>query len=112
MDDNYAYRLSFFDICGKSTNLKLATKYCVGATVAIIMFDSTRRSSFEKSELWIAEVEKCYIPIKILIGNKIDIATEKKGSADQITKVEALGMAKKYGMEYFETWYIPIYNYT
>ena len=100
MDDNYAYKFSFFDVCGKPTNLKLASKYCVGSTVAIIMFDATRRSTFEKSELWIAEMEKCGAPIKLLIGNKIDQANEKKG--DQVSKIEALGLARKYGMEYFE----------
>ena len=104
MDDNYAYKFSFFDVCGKPTNLKLATKYCVGSTVAIILFDSTRRSTFEKAELWIAEMEKCAIPIKILLGNKIDLANEKKSGEDQITKIEALGLARKYGMEYFEVW--------
>ena len=64
------------------------------------MFDATRRSSFERAELWITEVEKCSPPLKLLIGNKIDLANERKG--EQITKVEAVGMARKHGMEYFE----------
>ena len=105
VDDNYAYKFSFFDVCGKPTNLKLATKYCVGSTVAIVLFDTTRHSTFEKAELWIAEVEKCAIPIKILLGNKMDLANEKKPGAELVSKVEALGLARKYGMEYFEIWY-------
>lgn len=51
-------------------------------------------------------MEKCAVPIKILLGNKIDLANEKKAGTDNITKIEALGLAKKYGMEYFEIWYI------
>ena len=49
-------------------------------------------------------MEKCAIPIKLLLGNKIDLANEKKGGGEQITKIEALGLARKYGMEYFEVW--------
>ena len=52
-------------------------------------------------------MEKCAIPIKILLGNKVDLANEKK--SEQITKIEALGLARKYGMEYFETWYSLVY---
>jgi len=68
--------------------------------VAIILFDANKRSTFEKAELWITEMEKCGAPIKLLIGNKIDLANDKK--TDQVTKIEALGLARKYGMEYFE----------
>lgn len=47
------------------------------------------------------ESEKCEIPIRILVGNKTDLYTNTKGS---VSKSEASGLAKKYGMEYFETY--------
>ena len=50
------------------------------------------------------ECEKCDTPIKILVGNKIDLVMTKKNLINPVTKVEALGLARKYGMEYFETW--------
>jgi len=38
------------------------------------MFNITKRSSFEKVEQWIQECEKCDVPIKILVGNMVDLA--------------------------------------
>eukprot|EP00826_Nyctotherus_ovalis_P059529 TRINITY_DN8287_c0_g2_i3.p3 TRINITY_DN8287_c0_g2~~TRINITY_DN8287_c0_g2_i3.p3 ORF type:complete len:147 (+),score=55.17 TRINITY_DN8287_c0_g2_i3:73-513(+) len=60
----------------------------------------TRHSTFERAETWISEIEKCSAPLKLLIGNKIDQANEKKG--EQVTKAEAVGLARKHGMEYVE----------
>ena len=34
-------------------------------------FKVSKRSSFEKIEAWINENEKCDIPIKLLVGNKV-----------------------------------------
>jgi len=39
----------------------------------------------------------------VLVGNKIDLAQTKKGGPNPVTKVEALSLARQYGMEYFET---------
>jgi hypothetical protein len=54
-------------------------------------------------EQWINECEKCDAPIRILVGNKIDLVMTKKSVVSPVTKVEGLGLARKYGMEYFET---------
>ena len=77
------------------------------------MFNITKRSSFEKIEQWINECDRCDVPIKILVGNMIDLAqgpnTQQKNKAgaaasnNPVTKVEAIALARKYGMEYFET---------
>lgn len=47
------------------------------------------------------ESGKCEIPVRILVGNRVDLYTNTKGA---VTKSEAIGLAKKYGIEYFETW--------
>lgn len=41
------------------------------------------------------------MPVRILIGNKVDLYANIKGA---VSKSEAVGLAKKYDMEYFETW--------
>ena len=64
---------------------------------------ASKRSTFEKMEQWINECEQCEAPFKVLIGNKIDLVMAKKNITSPVTKVEGLGLAKKYGMEYFET---------
>ena len=38
-----------------------------------------------------------------MVGNKIDLSMTKKNLINPVTKVEAIALARKYGMEYFET---------
>jgi hypothetical protein len=52
--------------------------------------------------------------MKILVGNKVDLYSTSKNA---VTKADAISLAKKYGMEYFETCSIgdssitPIFDY-
>lgn len=101
---------------GKERHHKYVHKYVNGSTAIIYLFDITKRPTFERIEQWITECERaCEIPIKILVGNKVDIiqavgsnAQGKLAKAAQqvtnpVTKPEAINVARKYGMEYFET---------
>jgi hypothetical protein len=58
----------------------------------------TKRQSFENIEKWIQINEKANPPIKILVGNKVDLYPTSKNT---VTKQDAVSLAKKYGMEYF-----------
>ena len=51
-------------------------------------------------ERWIQECEKVEILTKVLLGNKYDLAGKK--DTQVVSKTEAMGLAGKYGMEYFE----------
>ena len=62
------------------------------------MFDVTKRQSLENVEKWIQINEKANPPIKILVGNKVDLYSTTKNT---VPKAEANALAKKYGMEYF-----------
>uniref|UniRef100_A0A7S3HYK6 Uncharacterized protein n=1 Tax=Favella ehrenbergii TaxID=182087 RepID=A0A7S3HYK6_9SPIT len=93
---------------GRERHHKYIHKYVNGSTAALFMFNITKRSSFEKVEQWINEVERCECPIKILVGNMVDLASgpnmqKNKAASNPVTKVEAIALARKYGMEYFET---------
>jgi len=99
---------------GKERHHKYIHKYVNGSTAVLYMFNITKRSSFEKVEQWINECDRCEVPIKILVGNMIDLAQGQQNAAlskgksgavasNPVTKVEAIAMARKYGMEYFET---------
>ena len=102
---------------GKERHHKYVHKYVNGSTAIIYLFDVTKRPTFERIEQWITECERaCEIPIKILVGNKIDIMQANQGMGggqvsqkkaqqviNPVTKNEATNMARKYGMEYFET---------
>jgi len=96
---------------GKERHHKYVHKYVNGSTAIIYLFDISKRPTFERIEQWITECERaCEIPIKILVGNKIDLLKEsgkgqgkKQEVTNPVTKVEAINLARKYGMEYFET---------
>jgi len=110
IDDAYQYKIVYFDMPGKERHHKYIHKYVNGSTACLFMFNITKRSSFEKVEQWINECDRCDVPIKILVGNMVDLANTQsksttaggKGSTP-VTKVEAITLARKYGMEYFET---------
>ena len=113
IDDAYQYKIVYFDMPGRERHHKYIHKYVNGSTACLFMFNITKRSSFEKVEQWINECDRCEVPIKILVGNMIDLASgpnaqkNKSGAAggsnSPVTKVEAIALARKYGMEYFET---------
>ena len=102
---------------GKERHHKYVHKYVNGSTAIIYLFDVTKRPTFERIEQWITECERaCEIPIKILVGNKVDIMQANQGMGggatsskktqqvvNPVMKNEAINMARKYGMEYFET---------
>lgn len=98
---------------GKERHHKYIHKYALGSTAILFLFNITKRTSFEKMEQWIQECSKCDVPIKILVGNMVDLAQAQQqsviskggkalGSA-HVSKVEAIALARKYDMEYFET---------
>eukprot|EP01017_Pseudomicrothorax_dubius_P015019 TRINITY_DN1748_c0_g2_i1.p1 TRINITY_DN1748_c0_g2~~TRINITY_DN1748_c0_g2_i1.p1 ORF type:complete len:162 (+),score=32.96 TRINITY_DN1748_c0_g2_i1:235-720(+) len=100
MDDNTLYKINYWELPGSLKNSSYFFRYCLGASAAVYMFDVAKRSSFEKIETWILENQKCDIPINVLVGNKIDLMGQSKQT---VSKSEAVGLARKYGMEYFET---------
>lgn len=60
----------------------------------------TKRQSFENVEKWIQINEKANPPLKLLVGNKVDLYSTSKNT---VSKADATTLAKKYGMDYFET---------
>lgn len=106
IDDAYQYKIVYFDMPGKERHHKYIHKYVNGSTACIYLFNIAKRSSFEKLERWITETESCDTPIRILVGNMVDLTTNPqtaKNLIDPVSKVEAASLARKHNMEYFET---------
>jgi GTPase SAR1 family protein len=59
---------------GKERHHKYIHKYVNGSTAVLYLFNVVKRSTFERVEQWINETERCETPIKILVGNKVDLA--------------------------------------
>lgn len=63
----------------------------------------SKRKTFERVENWIQETASCNAPVKILVGNKIDLVmTKKTPKGTNVTKSEGEALGKKYGIDYFE----------
>ena len=78
----------------------LITRYYRNADGIILVYDITRRQTFENVNLWINEV-RTYVgldKVKVaLIGNKLD-----KSSSREVTAAEGRAMADRYRMSFTE----------
>jgi len=66
----------------------------------MIVYDVTDPESFKAVEMWMGEIEKFAAAgvSKLLIGNKCDLATERK-----VTTEQGQALAKHYGIKFLET---------
>lgn len=93
-------KLTIWDTAGQERFRTLTSSYYRGAQGVVMVYDVTRRDSFENLEQWLKEV-KLYSPnngegvIKLLVGNKIDL--ERK-----VPREEAEAWARSQGMLFLE----------
>ena len=88
-------KLTIWDTAGQERFKSTAFKALKAAQGVIIVFDVTKRETFEHVDVWLQE--EVLEPNLILSGNKIDLDNR------QVTKEEAEKYAKKLNMAYFET---------
>ena len=93
------YRITLWDTAGQERFRSLPNKYYQNADGVLLLFDVSKKSSFENVDIWLDDTK---INIKndsktkiFLIGNKIDLKRV-------VTKEEAIKKANECGMEYFE----------
>ena len=73
VNDNLLYKITYWEIPGKERHLKFINHYCLGATMAFVLYDTCKQSSLDKAEKIMQSIESCEIPFKILVGNKVII---------------------------------------
>lgn len=94
-------KLTIWDTAGQERFRTLTSSYYRGAQGVVMVYDVTRRDSFENLEQWLKEV-KLYSPnngesvVKLLVGNKIDLAER------QVDREEAEAWARSQGMLFLE----------
>jgi len=88
-----------WDLGGQESFRSLRKLYLEGANGALVIYDCTKRSSFEKLEDWILDFKDARgdEPL-ILIGNKTDLTDTIK-----VQESEGVELAKKYNMEFILT---------
>lgn len=97
---NSKVRLVIWDIAGQEQFKRMRKVYLKNAEAAIIVFDITNRTSFERAEEWYQDILDYAAPgvIAVLVGNKIDL-----GELREVTREEGIEKAKKLGITYIET---------
>ena len=90
--------LKLFDTAGEEKFGTLRSYYYRGAQGAIVVFDLTRRKSFDWLNEWLKQVYiNCGKISHILVGNKIDLPDR------EVTMNEAEKYASSKGLSYIET---------
>ena len=94
------FKITYWELPGKERHLNFLNNYCLGAAVAIILFDTTKSSSLERAEKILKSIENCDIPIKFLVCNKMDLLNTKQNIISPVVQQDAETIAKNHGCEY------------
>lgn len=97
--DKYRVKLQIYDTAGQERFRSITSSYYRDADALLLVFDVTNRTSFENTRNWLAQVrEYAKDTVQItLVGNKIDLATQRKVTTD-----EGKQLAQAYNIAYIE----------
>ncbi|KAJ6780679.1 hypothetical protein PWT90_01339 [Aphanocladium album] len=101
-------KLSLWDTAGQETYKSVTRSYFRGASGALLVFDLSRRQTFEHVTDWLNDLRQIAEPdiVVVLVGNKADLTTSSDGEDNkrQVTRQEAEEWARRNGiLEYVET---------
>ena len=94
------YKVLFYDTAGQEKYRSIAFNLMKGAEGIILMYDITKRKTFESITEWVESIKEAKgenFPV-VLVGNKCDLKEER-----EIDKEEGENEAKKNGFLFFET---------
>ncbi|QSZ32702.1 hypothetical protein DSL72_002281 [Monilinia vaccinii-corymbosi] len=98
-------KLSLWDTAGQETYKSVTRSYFRGASGALLVFDISRRPTFEHVTDWLNDLRQIAEPdiVVVLVGNKSDLAMGEE-SKREVSVEEAEHWAKRNGvLEYVET---------
>ncbi|KAK6226371.1 Ras family protein [Colletotrichum tabaci] len=98
-------KLSLWDTAGQETYKSVTRSYFRGASGALLVFDLSRKQTFQHVTDWLNDLRQIAEPdiVVILVGNKADL-TQDENNKREVTKEEAEEWAKRNGVfEYVET---------
>ena len=102
LDNGKEIKIILWDTAGQERFRYMDIRTCKGAHGIFLVFDFTRRESFNNLVSWIREIKNNFYDddiIVVLFGNKIDIEKENW----EITREEAKEYAKNNNLVFFET---------
>ncbi|KAL2755166.1 hypothetical protein ACRALDRAFT_1035208 [Sodiomyces alcalophilus JCM 7366] len=104
-------KLSLWDTAGQETYKSVTRSYFRGASGALLVFDLTRKQTFQHVTDWLNDLRQIAEPdiVVVLVGNKADLAQPDSPDGDggnrrEVTRAEAEAWARRNGiLEYVET---------
>jgi Ras-related protein Rab-2A len=97
---NTNYKLQIWDTAGQETFQSITRAYYRGTIGCLLVYDITRRDSFESVSRWYADLKQYCEPniTVVLVGNKTDLEQKR-----EVTYDEGKDFAEKHGISFFET---------
>ena len=98
--DGKATNLQVWDTAGQETFRSIARSYYRGAAAALLIYDVTRRDSFNHLGEWLQEIREFGSPevVVIVIGNKTDLDHQRG-----VSREEGEAFARDNGVVFMET---------
>ncbi|KYO33557.1 ras-related protein Rab-17 isoform A [Alligator mississippiensis] len=90
-----------WDTAGQEKYHSVCHLYYRGARAALLVYDISRKETFNRAKLWLRELEKDFLHDEImiiLVGNKTDLVTER-----EVTSEEGKEFARSKGLLHAET---------
>ena len=100
LEDDKKIKLSIWDTAGQERFRGLAGSYYKKAKAILLVYDITKKSSFDKLDFWRDEIAN-FAPediLVVLIGNKTDLKEQR-----EVTPDDADAYVKKHNYHYLET---------
>ncbi|KAL2019432.1 hypothetical protein VTK56DRAFT_9637 [Thermocarpiscus australiensis] len=86
-------KLSLWDTAGQETYKSVTRSYFRGASGALLVFDLTRRATFQHATDWLNDLRQIAEPdiVVVLVGNKADLASPASAEAEADADTDAEG---------------------
>lgn len=99
-------KLSLWDTAGQETYKSITRSYFRGASGALLVYDITRRSSFESATAWLHDLRQIAEEgiVVILVGNKRDLASASTVDMKGVDKELAKENKREVTVEEAEEW--------
>jgi len=93
-------KLQIWDTAGQERFRTITSSYYRGAHGIIVVYDVTNQETFQNVQKWLQEIDRyaCENVHKLLVGNKCDLANDRKVSSE-----EARDFADQLSLEFLET---------
>ena len=99
LDSGKTIKVQLWDTAGQDKYRTIAKNYFKGSHGILLLYDITKQSSFNNIREWIQDIreEVSQKAIIFVIGNKIDLADQRK-----ISKEKGIELAEEYKLPFFE----------